>query len=62
MPSVEASELKVNAILSSLQKWKTGPRPPSAQKFNLTVSLLIERLQALEIGDDSWEDEGWESA
>jgi hypothetical protein len=55
MPEIVARESKVNAILKQLRDWKEGPRPPSDAEFNVTIALLIEKLQELEVGDNEWE-------
>jgi len=56
MPEIVARESKVNRILKSLQDWKNGPRPPSAAEFDITIKLLIERLEELDVGDNDWDE------
>jgi hypothetical protein len=55
---IEPDETRVNAILGSLDRWRDGPRPPAPERFSATIVLLIERLEALDIGDDEWDELG----
>lgn len=53
---IEPDERRANAIVSRLASWRDGPNAPSEARFGATVRFLIERLEALEIGDDDWEE------
>ena len=55
MAVVDANTQKVNQVLQAFDRWRTGPRAPSPECFNNTVALMIEKLEALQEGDDSWE-------
>ena len=55
---IEPDERKVNAVLVGLEAWRDGPRAPDPKRFAATITLLRERLEALEIGDDEWDELG----
>lgn len=53
---VDPDERRVQGFLQRLNAWREGPSPPAPERFAATLRLLIERLEALEIEDDSWDD------
>jgi len=56
MPEVNADEIRVEKHLTLLRDWKNGPRKPEHNRFEATITLLIERLEELREGDNDWED------
>lgn len=55
----EANAQKVERILSAVNNWRLGSKPMSRDKFLLSVSYLIERLEEMAEEEDGfeWDDE-----